>query len=152
MNVIAYDVIAGPSDLDVRMVDLDTLFSESDVVSLHCPLTADNNAFVNKSLLSKMKKTAFLINTSRGPLINEPDLADALNNEQIAGAGLDVLSTEPPSVDNPLLTAKNCYITPHIAWATKSARYRLMLTAIENIRAFIEGKSQNVVSNNQSVV
>ena len=152
MNVIAYDVIAGPSDLDVRMVDLDILFSESDVVSLHCPLTVDNNAFVNKSLLSKMKKTAFLINTSRGPLINEPDLADALNNEQIAGAGLDVLSTEPPSVDNPLLTAKNCYITPHIAWATKSARYRLMLTAIENIRAFIEGKSQNVVSNNQSVV
>ena len=92
-----------------------------------------------------MKSTAFLINTSRGPLVNETDLAQALNDEQIAGAALDVLSKEPPSPDNPLLKAKNCYITPHIAWATKSARKRLMDTAIENVKAFIEGKSMNTV-------
>ncbi len=146
MKVIVYDVIAPPNNSDVQLVNMQTLFAESDVVSLHCPLTADNNGFVNRSVLSKMKSTAFLINTSRGPLINEPDLADALNNEQIAGAGLDVLSAEPPAPENPLLKAKNCYITPHIAWATKSARERLMSTAIENIKAFIADLPQNVVS------
>jgi len=146
MNVIAYDTMEPPKELNIEMVDLETLFSESDVISLHCPLTADNNGFVNRQLLSKMKKTAFLINTSRGPLVNEHDLADTLNNGQIAGAGLDVLSCEPPKADNPLLTAKNCYITPHIAWATKSARNRLLSTAIDNVKAFIENKKQNIIS------
>ena len=92
-----------------------------------------------------MLKTAFIINTSRGPLVNEQDLAEALNSGRIAGAGLDVLSSEPPSTDNPLLRAKNCYITPHIAWATRSARERLLKTSIENIEGFIKGKPQNVV-------
>jgi len=146
MNVIAHDIMEPPKELNIKMVDLETLFSESDVISLHCPLTADNNGFVNRQLLSKMKKTAFLINTSRGPLVNEHDLADTLNNGQIAGAGLDVLSCEPPKADNPLLTAKNCYITPHIAWATKSARNRLLSTAIDNVKAFIENKKQNIIS------
>ena len=145
MNVIAHDIMAPPEELNITMMDLDMLFAESDVISLHCPLTADNNAFVNKQLLSKMKRTAFLINTSRGPLVNEQDLADALNSDQIAGAGLDVLSCEPPRADNPLLRAKNCYITPHIAWATQSARGRLLNTAIENVKAFAEGKPQNTI-------
>ncbi|HKJ41983.1 MAG TPA: D-2-hydroxyacid dehydrogenase [Sunxiuqinia sp.] len=130
----------------VTLTDLDTLFLESDVVSLHCPLTADTQEMVNKERLVKMKSSAFLINTGRGPLINEQDLADALNNGQIAGAGLDVLSKEPADPNNPLLTAKNCYITPHIAWATKASRSRLMKIAIENVRQFLAGNPQNVVN------
>jgi len=147
MKVIAYHITKPQkSDTDIEFVDLQNIFERSDVVSLHCRLTDKTNQFVNKELLSKMKKTAFLINTSRGPVINEQDLADALNSGQIAGAGLDVLSTEPPKQDNPLLTADNCLITPHIAWATKSARQRLMDTTIENIKAFIQSKALNVVS------
>lgn len=146
MKVIAYDVMGPPKELNIKMVNLDTVFKESDVISLHCPLTKETDKIVNKANILKMKKTAFLINTSRGLLVNEQDLADALNKGQIVGAGLDVLSTEPPSADNPLLAAKNCYITPHIAWATKSARSRLMSTAINNVKAFIEGKSTNRVS------
>jgi len=146
MKVIVYDIVKPAiADSDVKFVDLESIFSDSDVASLHCPLTRDTEGLVNAERLSKMKKTAFLINTSRGPLVNEQDLADALNSGRIGGAGLDVLSTEPPGADNPLLTAKNCYITPHIAWATRSARSRLMNTAIANVRAFIEGKPQNVV-------
>lgn len=129
----------------VVFVDEETCFADSDFVSLHCPLNDQNKAFVNKALLNKMKPTACLINTSRGGLINESDLADALNASVIAGAGLDVLSTEPPSADNPLLSAKNCYITPHIAWATYEARTRLMKTLVENIKAFMDGKAVNVV-------
>ena len=146
MNVIGYDLAEPPKETGIEMVEMEKVFSGSDVVSLHCPLTDKSNQFVNKDLISRMKKTAFLINTSRGPLINEQDLADSLNNDQIAGAGLDVLSNEPPQENNPLLTAKNCYITPHIAWATKAARQRLMSTAIENISAFIECKPQNIVN------
>ena len=132
----------------VVKVDLDTLFSQCDVVSLHCPLNSDTNELVNAKRLKSMKQSAILINTGRGPLINEQDLADALNNGIIAAAGLDVLSTEPPRMDNPLLTAKNCFITPHIAWATLEARIRLMEIAVANLKAFIEGNVINNVANN----
>lgn len=130
----------------VASVDLDSLFKQSDVVSLHCPLTPQTRHIVNADRLRLMKRTAFLINTSRGPLIDEAALATALNDGQIAGAGVDVLSTEPPSEDNPLLAAKNCLITPHIAWATRAAREKLMQIAVENVRAFLAGKPQNVVN------
>jgi glycerate dehydrogenase len=130
----------------VNFVDEETLFRESDIVSLHCPLNEQNKAFVNRSLLAMMKPTAFLINTSRGPLIQEQDLADALNNRVIAGAGLDVLSAEPPSPGNPLFKAKNCIITPHIGWATFEARSRLMDTVAGNIRSFLKGEPVNVIT------
>jgi glycerate dehydrogenase len=147
MNVLAYDIVKPQSHDDyINFTDLDTVFETSDVVSLHCPLTGQNKGFVNSALLKKMRSSAFLINTSRGPLINERDLAQALNSGLIAGAGLDVLSSEPPPADNPLLTARNCIITPHIAWATKSARKRLLDVAVDNIRAFIQGRPKNVVS------
>jgi len=147
MNVIAYDIYADKmADLDVQFVELDELFAKSDVITLHCPLTPENEGLANAQRLSLMKKSAFLINTSRGQLINEQDLADALNSEQIAGAGLDVLYSEPPSPDNPLLQARNCYITPHIAWATRSARQRLLTTSIENVKAYQAGSPINVVN------
>lgn len=130
----------------IRDVDLETLLRESDVVSLHCPLTADNTGMINAKRLAWMKPNAFLINTSRGPLIDEPALADALNAGRLAGAGLDVLSQEPPSPDNPLRKAKNCMITPHIAWATHAARTRLVDTAVANVKAFLDGKPTNVVN------
>ncbi|HTD85693.1 MAG TPA: D-2-hydroxyacid dehydrogenase [Candidatus Binatia bacterium] len=126
--------------------DLEKLFRESDVISLHCPLTPETKHLVNAERLSWMKPTAFLLNTSRGPLIDEAALADTLNRGQIAGAGLDVLSVEPPPAGNPLFTAKNCFITPHIAWATRAARSRLIDASIDNVRAFIAGKPKNVVS------
>jgi glycerate dehydrogenase len=118
---------------------LDELFKECDVVSLHCPLTSDTIELVNASRLALMKPSAILINTGRGPLINEKDLADALNEGRIAGAGLDVLSIEPPRKDNPLLKARNCFITPHIAWATKEARERLMSIAVNNLKSYLQG-------------
>ena len=129
-----------------RQVDLDELFAESDVVSLHCPLTPETKHLVNAARLARMKSFAFLLNTSRGPLIDEHALAEALNTGRIAGAGLDVLAVEPPSASNPLLNAKNCIITPHIAWATRAARARLMEVAVANVAAFIQGKPQNVVN------
>lgn len=148
MKVIAYDPTVTASPVEgVTLTDLETVFRESDVVSLHCPLTENNRAFVNASLLRLMKPTAFLINTSRGQLVNEADLADALNNGLIAGAGLDVLSVEPPDPYNPLLSAKNCYITPHISWATKAARARLMDMACQNLEAYLCGSPVNVVNN-----
>lgn len=131
---------------NIRSVDLETIFRQSDVLSLHCPLTPETKHVVNAERLGWMKPTAFLLNTSRGPLIDEPALAEALNSGRIAGAGLDVLSVEPPPADNPLLRAKNCLITPHHAWATRAARSRLMNTAVANVRAFLQGKPQNVVS------
>jgi glycerate dehydrogenase len=127
-------------------VDLDTLLRESDVVSLHCPLTPETKEIVNAASLAKMKPTAFLINTSRGPLVNEADLAAALNEGRLAGAGLDVLSVEPPPASNPLLAARNCLITPHIAWATRNARRRLIEVTAANLRAFAAGRPQNVVN------
>lgn len=126
--------------------DLDTLFRESDVVSLHCPLTPETKEMVNAPRLGQMKPTAFLINTARGGLVNEADLAAALNACTIAGAGLDVLSVEPPPASNPLLTAKNCIITPHIAWATRNARRRLLDVTAANVRAFLAGTLQNCVT------
>ena len=133
-------------EADTEFVDCETLFHESDAVSLHCPLTDENLGFVNAQLLSQMKPTAFLINTARGPLVDEAALAKALNEEQIAGAATDVLSVEPPPADNPLFGAKNIIITPHIGWATRAARERLMNIAADNLRAFLKGTPQNVVN------
>ena len=133
-------------EADTEFVDCETLFRESDAVSLHCPLTDENQGFVNAQLLSQMKPTAFLINTARGPLVDEAALAKALNEEQIAGAATDVLSVEPPPTDNPLFGAKNIIITPHIGWATRAARERLMNIAADNLRAFLKGTPQNVVN------
>lgn len=130
----------------VQRMSIDEIFQECDVVSLHCPLTDDTNGMVNSTRLNSMKSSAILINTGRGPLVNEQDLADALNNGVIAAAGLDVLSTEPPRKDNPLLTAKNCFITPHIAWATKEARIRLMNIAVNNLKSYIGGSIINNVA------
>jgi glycerate dehydrogenase len=129
----------------VNFVDEKTCFKEADIVSLHCPLTQDNFEFVNKQLLATMKPKAFLVNTSRGGLVNENDLAEALNHETIAGAALDVLSTEPPSANNPLLHAKNCLINPHVAWATFESRARLMDVVVNNIESFLKGKPVNVI-------
>ena len=127
-------------------VQVDELFSVADVVSLHCPLTPATSGIVNAERLRRMKRTALLINTSRGPLVEEQELADALNEGLIAGAGLDVLSTEPPPEDNPLLHAKNCIVTPHVAWATQEARARLLQIAVANVAAFLQGKPQNVIT------
>lgn len=131
---------------DYLQVSLEELLATSDVVSLNCPLTSENAGFINRQTLCMMKKSAILINTGRGPLINEADLAEALNSGTIAAAGLDVLAVEPPQADNPLLTAANCYITPHIAWASREARQRLMNIAAENFEAYLKNKPQNVVN------
>jgi len=146
MKVIFNNRSKKQTKLNATQVDLDTLLAESDVVSINCPLTDENAGFINKAAIEKMKPTAFLINTGRGPLINEHDLADALNSGAIAGAGLDVLAVEPAAKDNPLVKEKNCFITPHIAWATYEARTRLMEIAAKNLQAFKEGKPINVVS------
>lgn len=146
MKVVAFDIFVKKSPIQgVQMLPLDEVFKVSDVISLHCNLTEGNKGLINKSLLGKMKKNAILINTSRGTLVNEPDLAEALNNGVIAAAGLDVLSVEPPKAGNPLLKAKNCFITPHISWATKEARARLMGIAVDNARAYLDGKPVNDV-------
>ena len=152
MNVIATTpsrrVAAGAGETvdGVRFVDLSTLLSESDAVSLHCPLKTDNRNMIDAAALKKMKSSAFLLNMARGPLIDEAALADALNHDRIAGAGIDVLSEEPPAASNPLLTAKNCFITPHLAWGTLAARKRLQKIAAENFQAFLDGRRQNVVN------
>ena len=147
MEVLGHDV-AEPQPMPdgVTLVPLDELFRRADVVSLHCPLTAENVGLVNAERLASMKPTACLVNTSRGPLVDEAALAEALTSGSIAGAGLDVLAVEPAAEDNPLLQLENCYITPHIAWATRSARARLMQTAIDNVAAFLAGSPENVVS------
>ena len=129
-----------------KWAELNELLETSDVVSIHCPLLPETKGLLNKESLKRMKKTAFLLNTSRGAIITEKDLADALNNDIIAGAGIDVLSEEPPPKDNPLFHAKNCIITPHISWATREARTRLMNIAIHNLKAFLDGNPVNVVN------
>lgn len=131
---------------EIKKMELDQLFSECDVISLHCLLTDKTRELVNAARLKLMKPTAILINTGRGQLVNEQDLADALNNGQIYAAGLDVLSQEPPKADNPLLTARNCYITPHIAWASAAARERLMGILLDNLKGYVEGKVINNVA------
>lgn len=147
MKVLAYDAYVKDSgDPQVQMVDLDTLFAQSDVITLHCPLTPETENLVNVQRLEQMKPTAFVINTSRGAVVDNAALSEALNAGKIAGAGLDVLEVEPPPMSNPLMTAKNCYITPHISWATRSARARLMNTVAENIKAWMAGQPQNVVN------
>ena len=128
-----------------RWLVIDQLLKESDVVSINCPLTPETKGLINSKSLSTMKRTAFLLNTSRGPIIVDDDLAEALNSDVIAGAGIDVLSVEPPREGNPLFHCKNCIITPHIAWATKEARARLMAMALQNLEAFSRGQPVNVV-------
>lgn len=147
MNVIAYrkNTEKQPPE-NVKYASIEEVFSQSDVLSLHCPLTAETKEIVNKKHLVLMKSEAFLINTGRGDLIQEDDLAQALRDKKIAGAGLDVLSSEPPSEDNPLLHIDNCVITPHIAWSLDGARKRLMGMIVDNIKAYQDGKPINVVS------
>jgi glycerate dehydrogenase len=130
----------------VEQIEMDDLFTQGDIITLHCPLTPATEGLVNEERLNRMKSTAFLINTGRGPLIDEKALADALNSGQIAGAGIDVLSLEPPNAHHPLYEAKNCFITPHIAWATKASRGRLVKSVCQNIEAFLAGAPVNVVN------
>ena len=148
MNVIA--VSGHETDQSHRKnfkwVDMETLASESDIISFHCPLTEKTTGLVNKDFIDKCKDGAIIINTSRGPVVNDKDLADALNSGKLRGAGLDVLTVEPPKADNPLLSAKNCFITPHIAWAGFETRERLMNILKENVFAYLKGNPQNVVN------
>ena len=147
MRVLACDIHPNDAGRAVgEYVDLDTLLRESDVVSLHCNLTPENTGLINKAAIEKMKDGAILINNARGQLLAEQDVADALNSGKLAAAGLDVVSTEPIRPDNPLLRAKNCIITPHISWAPKESRRRIMDITAENIRAFLNGTPQNVVN------
>lgn len=148
MKVVAYDAHKRPELVTdtCRYVELDELFSESDFISLHCPLFKETEGIINKDNIAKMKDGVKIINTSRGPLIVEEDLKDALNSGKVSGAGVDVVSTEPIKADNPLLQAKNIYITPHIAWAPKESRQRLMDIAVDNLRAYAEGSPINVVN------
>jgi len=148
MRILANDTWHGetPPYPAFRWAGFEELLRESDVVSLHSPLTPETAGMINSRTLALMKPSAFLINTSRGPLVVDADLADALNAGRLAGAGLDVLSIEPPDASNPLLAARNCLVTPHIAWATREARARLMQLAVENIAAFVAGKPRNVIA------
>jgi glycerate dehydrogenase len=147
MNVIAHDKNQNESGKAIgRYVDLETLLSTSDVISLHCPLFPETEGIINKNTINKMKDGVIILNNSRGQLIVEQDLADALNSGKVYAAGLDVVSTEPISGDNPLLGIKNCFITPHISWAPKESRQRLMDIAVDNLRQFINGYPINVVN------
>jgi glycerate dehydrogenase len=134
------------SDLPVERVELEELFAQSDVLTLHCPLSDATSDLVNAERLARMKASAFLINTGRGGLVDEPALAQALNEGRIAGAGLDVLKQEPPPSAHPLLSAKNCIVTPHLGWASREARQRLLDESVENVRSFLAGTPRNVVN------
>ena len=147
MNVIAFNRSRSAEGAEIaEYVELDELLRRADVVSLHCPLFPETRGIINRETISKMKDGVIIINNSRGPLVVEQDLADALNSGKVYAAGLDVVSSEPISADNPLLKAKNCLITPHISWAPKESRQRIMDCTVENIRAFQAGKPQNVVN------
>lgn len=147
MRVIAHDTFQSDAGREVaEYVELDTLLAESDVITLHCPLFPSTQGIINKDTIAKMKDGVILLNNSRGPLIVEKDLADALNSGKVAAAGLDVVSSEPICGDNPLLHAPNCIITPHISWAPKESRQRIMDCAIENVRAYIDGNPINIVN------
>lgn len=148
MKVLANDTYQNPAlENDFcRYVGRDELFRESDVIALHCPLFPDTEGIINRDTIAKMKDGVIILNNSRGPLIVEQDLADALNRGKVAAAAVDVVSTEPIRGDNPLLTAKNCLITPHISWAPKESRERLMNIAVDNLRAFLDGNPVNVVN------
>ena len=147
MNVLAYDLYPNDRGREIaEYVDLDTLYARADVVTLHCNLTPENTGMINKDSIAKMKDGVILINNARGQLINEQDVADALNSGKMAAAGLDVVYTEPIRPDNPLLGAKNCILTPHISWAPKESRQRIMDTTVENVRAFLAGAPVNVVN------
>jgi glycerate dehydrogenase len=147
MNVLAFDEYKNVTleSETLHYVELDRLFNESDVISLHCPLFESTQGIINKDNIAKMKDGVIIINTSRGPLIVEQDLLEALESGKVFGAGVDVVSTEPIAEDNVLLKAKNCIITPHIAWAPKEARLRLLNVAIDNVKAFLDGTPQNMV-------
>ena len=147
MNVIAFNRSRSAEGAEIaEYVELDELLRRADVISLHCPLFPETRGIINRETISKMKDGVIIINNSRGPLVVEQDLADALNSGKVYAAGLDVVSSEPISADNPLLKAKNCLITPHISWAPKESRQRIMDCTVENIRAFQAGKPQNVVN------
>lgn len=148
MNVLAYDAHRIPElESDTcRYVELDELFAQSDVIALHCPLFPETEGIINKESIAKMKDGVIILNDSRGPLIVEEDLAEALNSGKVGAAAMDVVSTEPIKGDNPLLKAKNCIITPHIAWAPKESRQRLMDIAVDNLKAYLDGKAVNVVN------
>lgn len=149
MKVLAYSRNPDKSleNENLKCVSLENVFADSDVVSLHCPLTESTKGLINEKNISKMKDGVFIINTSRGPVVVEEDLAHALKNGKVAGAALDVMSVEPVKIENILLKTKNCIITPHIAWAPKEARKRLMSISVDNLRRFIAGTPINVVSN-----
>lgn len=148
MNILCYVPSKKPQPdfKNFRFVSLDELAEKSDIVSLHCPLTPETTKIINSDFIVKMKKNAIIINTSRGPSIDEQALADALNSDRIAGAGVDVLSTEPPKADNPLLSCKNCFITPHIAWAGYETRERLVGVVLNNLKSYLDGNPVNVVN------
>ena len=148
MNVLAHDVQPDHTleSETLQYVQLDRLLTRSDIITLHCPLLDSTEGMINKDTIAGMKDGVMIINTSRGPLINEEDLATALNSKKVAGAALDVLSREPPGKDNPLLAARNCIITPHISWAPKESRERLMNIAINNLKQFLAGRTVNAVT------
>jgi len=147
MKVLAYDLYPNDTGREIaEYVDLDTLYAQSDVITLHCNLTPENTGMINKGSIAKMKDGVILINNARGQLIDEQDVADALNSGKMGAAGLDVVYTEPIRGDNPLLKAKNCIITPHISWAPKESRQRIMDCAVANVRAYLDGKPVNVVN------
>ncbi len=147
MNVIAYDLYPNDSGKALaEYVDLDTLLAKSDVIFLHCNLTPENEKMIDKNAIAKMKDGAILINNSRGQLIHEQDVADALKSGKLAAAGLDVVYTEPIKADNPLLQAPNCIITPHMSWGAKEARQRIMDITVDNVKSFLDGKPTNVVN------
>ena len=147
MNVLAYDLYPNDSGKAIaEYVDLDTLYAKADVISLHCNLTPENTKMINKDSIAKMKDGVILINNARGQLIDEQDVTDALNSGKMGAAGLDVVYTEPIKADNPLLNAKNCIITPHISWAPKESRQRIMDITVANVKAYVEGNPINVVN------